>query len=513
MLFNSISFLIFFAIVYLFYWNLTGTVRRNFLLFTSILFYAFWGLQNEGWWGLRWTAHFLGMALLNYFLVRLMLRGTEEKSRGKRTMIRLIIVLNLLNLGIFKYFSLLRKSLLDMGVGLPPEIEQYDIFLPLAISFYTFQMTAYAVDAYRGQIDKDEGIMRYLFFILFFPQLIAGPIMRSTDFMEQLDNPVMTRERMYDGCWLIMSGLVKKVLMADPMGLVIAPVYGNPDVYSGASLMLAGMCFSLQIYCDFSGYTDIARGAGRLLGYEIPENFKAPFFSLSAQELWNRWHITLATWLRDYIYFPLGGNRLGVGRTYINLFITMALGGLWHGADYTFVIWGAMWGLFLILERFFDKSLGISFVPQRSRILKVAKAFFVFMLFAFSALLFRAQPIQPDGISYSSERAMAKIVGGVFTNQADDPGDTYQEAGGDLTLANMTFGEDIFYLKEMGSADNILFMFLMLIFFHMVQYKDGLFNSWRKYDFWLLLIGGAILGGVLMPSLAVSGGAFIYFVF
>jgi len=511
MLFNSILFLAFFAVVYFIYWNLTGKSRRALLIFASIIFYAAWGLQREGWWGLRWTVHFLLMASMNYLLIRAML----VHPGWKKALIRLIVILDLSNLGIFKYFGFLREILLDLGVHLPQEVRDLSIFLPLAISFYTFQMMAYAIDVHRGQITRDEGPSRFMFFVMFFPQLIAGPIMRSTDFMPQMDRPDMPKEQMYGGLWLILGGLFKKVLLADPMGIILAPVYREPQIYTGWSIMLAGMCFSLQVYCDFSGYTDIARGCARLLGYEIPENFKAPFFARSARELWQRWHITLATWLRDYIYFPLGGNRLGPVRTYVNLFVTFTLGGLWHGADYTFVLWGALWGFLLAIERFFESRLGIRTTPEKSRILLVLKIFLMFVLFSIGAIMFRSQRVHyPDGrLKHTSGHIMQEMLVGTVTHFPGSARREYVHAGGDDLLAEMTFGPDVLRLKEIGPMDNILFMFLALFFFHLIQYKENLFAKWRKYDFWLLLIIGAIMGGILMPALATGGHQFIYFVF
>lgn len=511
MLFNSILFLVFFAVVYLAYWNLRGRLQRFFLIAASLVFYAVWGLEREGLWGLRWTAHFVLMALLNYAVVEAMLRNPARKT----LLVRLAVVINLTNLGIFKYFEFLRQVLLDVGMPVPAEAQEWSLFLPLAISFYTFQMMAYVIDVHRDVITGREGFSRFLLFIVFFPQLIAGPIMRSSDFMDQIDKPQISKRTMYDGCWLIMAGLTKKVLLADPMGRIVAPVYREPQIYTGHSIMIAGMCFSLQVYCDFSGYTDIARGCARLLGYDIPENFRAPFFSRSARELWQRWHITLATWLRDYIYFPLGGNRVGPVRTYANLAVTFTLGGLWHGADYTYLCWGGMWGVLLAVERFLENGLGWVTVPSRSRILIGAKIFLMFVLFSFGALMFRAQKVVYPDREYSSGRIMVEMFAGLAANTPGAARADFVAASTPQERAqtDAVFGEDIWELSEIGPAEAIIFMFIGLFIFHWAQYSESFGERWRKYDFWLILILGAVLGGLLMPAIATGAHQFIYFVF
>ena len=508
MLFNSVLFLFFFAAVYLIYWNLSGRSRQYFLIFASALFYAAWGLEREGWVGLRWTFHFLGIAVLNYYLIQLML----DRPAWKRPLIYLIVIIDLINLGIFKYTLFFRDVLIDFGLPVPESANEWSIFLPLAISFYTFQIIAYAIDVRRGVITERLGLRKFLLFIMFFPQLIAGPIMRSTDFLPQMDKPAIDRERMYTGLWFILGGLVKKVLIADTLGVILAPVFFDPDVHQGWVLYLAAVCFAFQIYCDFSGYTDIARGCAFLLGYEIPENFKAPLFAVSAQDLWQRWHITLATWLRDYIYISLGGSRVGAWRAYFNLFLTFTLGGLWHGADYTFLAWGALWGALLALERFFMVVYKMDFVPTNP-VLRVLKILLVFGLFAGSAFMFRAQPVDHGDYQRSSAYIMGAMFTGVVANTEDAARDDYVEAGGDADLMEMTFGSDVFDLKTIPQTDQIIFITLLIFFFNLIQYRDGLLDRFRPYDPWLLLIIGAILGGLLMPALAVGSAQFIYFVF
>lgn len=474
-----------------------------------MLFYAAWGLTGEGWVGLRWTAHFLAAIGFSHFMNQKIFDSTNLK-RKKRILSFTVVVL-LLNLAVFKYAEFFLNFLVDFGVPAEALPNAKGIFLPLAISFYTFQIIAFSVDVYRGTITNRPTAKSYFLFILFFPQLIAGPIMRSTDFLDQ--KPFLNSRRVYDGGWFIIGGLIKKVLLADPMGSLISPVFANPTAYSAASILLAGMSFSLQVYCDFSGYTDMARGSALLLGYKIPENFLAPFFSLSARELWQRWHITLTTWLRDYIYIPLGGNRVSVARNYFNQFATFALGGLWHGADYTYIAWGSMWGLLLAVERFVEQVLHIKTVPEKNIIMKILKGFFMFILFAIGALMFRSQPVKIGETIISSTQIMGQMLGGLFVNWPNRLASVYSSAGGDSTLTQSIFGSDLFSFSNMTQLDTIGFMFVLLIFFHIVQYRPGIFEKYRKYDPYLIVATGGVIGGFIIPALVQSGHQFIYFVF
>ncbi len=509
MLFNSILFVFFFAVTFLVYWQLRGSARHYFLILASLLFYAVWGLQKEGWIGLRWSIQFVGMVALNYLLIEGMIRA----PRWKRSLLALLVGADLLNLFLFKYVDFFLNVLLDLGITLPESYDGFDFFLPLAISFYTFQLLAYGVDVYRGVIRTSVSADRFFLFILFFPQLIAGPIMRASDFMEQIDSPYLDRRRMYDGLWLILGGAIKKVLMADPMGQIVAPIYRQPDLYEGWTLLLAGMGFALQVYSDFSGYTDMARGSARLLGFEIPENFLAPFFARSAKELWNRWHITLSAWLRDYIYFSLGGSRQGEWRTYFNLVVTFTLGGLWHGADYTYLAWGGMWGVLLALERLAEKRLGLDFVPRQNRVLIVLKVALMFLLFSLGAIMFRSRSVTTPNEHYSSARIMGSMLSGIVTNGPDEIREDYRQGGGDVKELESVFGPELFAMEKMGYGDSFAAMFLALLFFHMIQYRRNMFEGLRRYDPYMLTALSALIGGYAIPITVTGAHQFIYFVF
>lgn len=508
MLFNSLLYFIFFISVFFIYWALSGRARKLFLITASLLFYAVWGIKSEGLLGLRWTLHFIFMNAVNYLLITQMI----VRPNRKKFFLILLIGVDLANLAFFKYFYFFLDMANIAGLSLPEALRSMNVFLPLAVSFYTFILVAYAVDVYRGVITERVGIVKFSVFVLFFPHLIAGPIMRHSDFMHQIESPHLSKEGMYRGCWLLLSGLLKKAVLADPMGIIIAPVFREPGIYDGWSILLAGMGFSLQVYADFSGYTDMARGSALLLGYDIPENFLAPFFSKSAKELWQRWHITLATWLRDYIYIPLGGSRTSQWRNYFNLIVTFTLGGLWHGADYTYIAWGGMWGVLLAAERAWEKYIHIKILPSNNpgNLVRIAVMFFLFSL---GAIMFRSQKVLHGDHIYSSGKIMTQMIGGIFTNHGDRLFDNYIQSGGSADLTLAAFGKDIFAFEQIGRYDTLFFLFLGLFFFHMIQYRPQYFQRFRKYDPYLLTACATVTGGYILPLIATGSHQFIYFVF
>ncbi|MCE9502107.1 MAG: MBOAT family protein, partial [Leptospira sp.] len=312
------------------------------------------------------------------------------------------------------------------------------------------------------------------------------------------------KDHVYRACFLMMSGLVKKILIADPIAGRIAPVFANPDEYSSMSLFLAGITYSLQVYSDFSGLTDMARSVALFLGFEIPENFAAPFFALSGRELWQKWHMTLSFWLRDYIYFPLGGNRKGEFRTYINLIITMTLGGFWHGADYTFVAWGAFWGCILVSERFLEDKLGLPLVPQKNVVLKIGKAVIVFILFSISALMFRS----------NSATLMVDLFRGLFVNSGNYLQQIFINSDGGWLLNGMYLisGEPSFRMNSLKNLESFIYMFVMVVFFHYLQFRPADLDKFSKYRFPVVVAAGVITI-FLITTLSQDGDAFIYYKF
>ncbi len=346
MLFNSFPFMVFFFVLYL---VLRATPRRFIaptLLGASLLFYAAWHPV--------YLLLLLAEVAANYLLMRWMLR-----SQNPRAPLVLSIVLTMGVLAWFKYSALAVETALPIlqgGMGL--QIEPPDFFLPLGISFYSFQIIALMVDVQRRNIDPPASFSRFLLFVVFFPQLIAGPIVRGAELLPQLDHGgEVTSERSRRGVWLIVSGLLKKVVIGDfLLASFVDEVFATPGVGGAGHHWIGLYSFAFQIYFDFSGYTDMARGLACLLGFELPLNFREPYLSRDPSEFWRRWHMTLSTWLRDYLYIPLGGNRHGPVRTYLALILTMLLGGLWHGAAWNFVVWGGAHGLLLVLYRLWPRK-------------------------------------------------------------------------------------------------------------------------------------------------------------
>ncbi|MHC4441289.1 MAG: MBOAT family O-acyltransferase [Planctomycetota bacterium] len=258
-------------------------------------------------------------------------------------------------LGFFKYFDFFASGAAELlrMIGLPLEPRLLHLILPAAISFYTFQTLSYTIDVYRGQIRAEKSLLNFAVFVAFFPQLVSGPILRASYFLPQVARQRRLQlNQIYHGAYWVLWGLFKKIVIADNLAIIVQRVFDNtPANCHGGTVLIALYAFAFQIYCDFSGYTDIARGCGRIMGFDIYQNFNLPYFASNPTEFWRRWHISLSTWFRDYLYIPLGGNRHGIRRTCINLMLTMALCGLWHGAAWTFVIWGIYHGLLIIGHR------------------------------------------------------------------------------------------------------------------------------------------------------------------
>jgi alginate O-acetyltransferase complex protein AlgI len=349
LLFSSYQFAVFFAVVFTTYWLLPWSRARVWLLLVaSFFFYASWN---------KWLALLICVSsALDYGVARGMEAFTSSWKR------KLLLISSLVaNLGLLAYFKYanffldsLREAVRATGNSLSLPVLQ--VILPVGISFYTFEAINYTVDVYRRRIPAERNLAHFMLFITFFPHLVAGPIVRARDFLPQI-----RRRKRWDwgrlqlGTEYFLMGLVKKLVVADRMALYADPVFASPEQYSGAAVWLAVVAYALQIYCDFSGYSDMALGSAHMLGYKLVQNFNMPYIARNISEFWHRWHISLSTWLRDYLFIPLGGSRGSEWKTSRNLLITMTLGGLWHGASWTFVVWGVMHGLFLIVHRAFTR--------------------------------------------------------------------------------------------------------------------------------------------------------------
>jgi D-alanyl-lipoteichoic acid acyltransferase DltB (MBOAT superfamily) len=326
-----------------------------------------------------------------------------KKEYCRKLFLILSVAVNLCILGVFKYFNFFASnltSLLQSVFDITPNALTLNIILPVGISFYTFKTISYSVDVYRGNINA-RSLSEVAAYIAFFPQLLAGPIERSKNFLTQFEQRrEMTPDKFREGTWLIFWGLYKKMVIADRMAMLVNGVFAPFDKITsgntvavpedGLRLLIAVYAFAIQIYCDFSGYSDMAIGTAKLLGFDTMLNFNLPYFSRTPSEFWRRWHISLSTWLRDYLYIPLGGNRGGNIALYRNLMITMLLGGLWHGAAWTFVLWGAFHGIILVIYR----ALGISSEKPAPKWLAVAQGLIMFHLICLGWLLFRAHNLE-----------------------------------------------------------------------------------------------------------------------
>jgi len=352
MLFPTIEFAIFFAVVFPLTWLLNdcNTAKKWFLVAASYFFYAFWNVN--------YTAILLGSSLFNFFLALALGRLADGPAR--RVLFWFGVIGNLCLLGCFKYFNFFAAEAMNltMSLGLPLDLPLLEVALPIAISFLTFHALSYIIDVYHRKILPTRSLVDILLYISFFPHLIAGPIVRAKAFLEQTvrsSNPYDVR--LGFAVFLIAGGLFKKVIVANYLSTdFVDGVFRSPADFSRLDLLLGMYAYAIQIYCDFSAYTDIAIGVANLLGYRFPQNFNQPYRARTVQDFWRRWHMTLSSWLRDYLYIPLGGNRDGELMRARNVMITMGLGGLWHGASFNFVLWGLMHGTALVVERMFERS-------------------------------------------------------------------------------------------------------------------------------------------------------------
>ncbi len=379
MLFHTWPFALFFIIVYPAYLALKNTrLRVPWLLAASYFFYACFNPL--------YLILISYSTLLDYIVVMKMSKSTRRKM-----WLSISIVNNLGLLSFFKYggFVTDNLNLLLSSLGIPYGLPAPGILLPIGISFYIFQSMSYTIDYYRGNIERETSLIRYATFVSLFPRLLAGPIERAKNLLPQLQKPPkVSIQDIADGLSLFVVGFFKKVALADYMALYVDKVYDAPEQFQAPALVLATFLFSWQIYFDFSGYTDMARGVARMMGFRLMLNFNNPYLATGLGDFWSRWHISLSSWFKDYVYIPLGGNRKGKFNTYRNMFLTMVISGLWHGAAWTFVTWGAVHGLGRLCTRELERT---SFYKER--VPKVAKQLLVFVFVSFAWIFFRAATI------------------------------------------------------------------------------------------------------------------------
>tara|TARA_Y100000385_G_scaffold1643_1_gene1745 strand:+ start:1005 stop:2294 length:1290 start_codon:yes stop_codon:yes gene_type:complete len=408
--------------------------------------------------------------------------GTQMSKKDNKLERRPYLIISLFtNLGLlfaFKYFNFFYSILFSsLNVGLQP----LDIMLPIGISFYTFQTLAYSIDIYRGNIKCEKHLGKFALYVSFFPQLVAGPIERADSLLPQLQKNLnkLKHHNIVLGLNQVIIGFFKKVVVADLIAIYVESIYGSYELHTGFSLLFATYLFAIQIYCDFSGYTDIAIGCAKILGYDLMENFRSPYFSKSITEFWHRWHISLSSWLRDYLYIPLGGSKGNKIFTYRNLMLTMLLGGLWHGAAWNFVIWGGLHGTYLIIER----RLGFpKLIEKKTRIIQIISGVFTFHLVCLSWVFFRCETF---------DKAI-EIINRIFKG-------------------NNFFNFSINDTNILGAIGLATFLFILLEFF--ILNKSGVKKLNQTIDVYKSITLQAVLIMIIVLFGVSEGRQFIYFQF
>lgn len=390
MLFNSFQFFFFFIVVWLLMLSTRGALRRVILLVASYYFYMCWST--------KYIFVIWAITLIDYF-AGIQIENSVEPRR-RRLFLGLSLFCNIGLLAFFKYFNFLLGSTASAAhlFGLEYNPPLLAIILPVGLSFHTFQAMSYTIEVYRGKAPAERSLLRYALYVAFFPQMVAGPIERPSQLLPQFHRePRITMEGVSSGLVQALWGLFKKIVIADNVSDFVKLIYSAPRHFDGAELLLATTLFSIQIYCDFSGYTDMALGLARMMGFELVINFRQPYFSSSIGEFWRRWHISLSTWFRDYVYIPMGGNRVTTLRNWFNLMVTFVVSGLWHGANWTFVAWGFLHGLYLIAAKIagpYGKRVGHALGLDRlPRLVTAVKIVVTFTLVTLAWIYFRASTV------------------------------------------------------------------------------------------------------------------------
>ncbi|GAB2872876.1 MBOAT family O-acyltransferase [Hymenobacter ruber] len=392
MLFNSLHFLVFFPVVVGLYYGLPPRWRNTLLLLASYYFYMSWRAV--------YALLLLATTLLDYYSGYRMSQLPTKQQR--RPWLYLSLASNLGTLFIFKYFNFFRDGIVQLATalhlptGTGPAL---GLLLPVGVSFYTFQSVGYIIDVYQGRLEAERNFGRFALFVAFFPQLVAGPIERGGHMLPQFRREhAFDYARIVSGLRLMAWGLFKKVVVADRLALLVNPVFNNPRQHpEGPLLILATLAFTFQIYGDFSGYTDMARGAARVLGFDFNLNFRQPYQSASVPEFWRRWHMSLSSWFRDYLYIPLGGSRVAPSRAYFNLLVVFLVSGLWHGANWTFLVWGGLHGMYLVLSTWArpwrERLAQLTGLAARPGLRRGVGVFITFGLVAYAWIFFRANTL------------------------------------------------------------------------------------------------------------------------
>lgn len=425
MLFNSFNFLLFFPTVCLLYYITNTKYRWLLLLLASYFFYMNWEPTY---------AILIFFSTIVTYGCAYKVEKTEKKSHKKNYLVASILI-NLSILFLFKYYNFFNTSVFGLleDYGLRVQLPDFKYLLPVGISFYTFQAVGYTIDVYRGDIKHEKHFGIYALFVSFFPQLVAGPIERAKSLLPQFRAfKKFDYNKAVEGIKLMLWGFFIKLVVADRLAIYVDTVYGNADQHSSFTLLTATIFFAVQIYCDFAGYSSIAIGCAKIMGFDLITNFKRPYFAQSCAEFWQRWHISLSTWFRDYIYIPLGGNQVSKTRNYTNLMITFVVSGLWHGANWTYVIWGGLNGLYQIVFKILKFNPSKKDITQKSPLKYFLNVFLTFVFICFSWIFFRAD-------SFSHALGIIKRIG-------TEPGPIF--IGDNSAFAYGIFGIVLLFLKD-----------------------------------------------------------------
>lgn len=490
MLFNSYNFLIFFPVVTLIYFLIPQKIRYIWLLIASYFFYMCWNAKY---------ALILLFSTAVTYISGILISKTDNKKR-KKLIVAISFIVNLSILFLFKYFDFAIDNINKILSVLNIELlnPSFDVVLPVGISFYIFQALSYTVDVYRKDVKAEKNFLRYALFVSFFPQLVAGPIERSKNLLGQMyEEHYFDSQRVKDGLLLMIWGGFQKIVIADRIAIIVDTVFNNYQQYPGMYIIVATILFAFQIYCDFSGYSIIAIGAAKVMGFRLMENFNCPYYSTSIAEFWRRWHISLSSWFKDYLYIPLGGNRKGTLRKYINIMIVFIVSGLWHGASWSFVVWGALNGLYQIigdkLKSTRDFVVNKLHLDRSSAGHKIYKIITTFILVDFTWIFFRAKTF----------KGALKMIKSIFT--VYNPWILF-----DNSLYKLGIGQKEFNL--------MLICIVILMIADFIKWKGKSVrnwvykqNLWFRWTFYLISILSVIIFGIWGP--AYDASAFIYFQF
>lgn len=477
MLFNSIEFIVYFIVLFFLHFAIPHRWRWLLLLIASYYFYMSW----------QWEYGFLlaGVSLVNYYFGNRI--ASTEDPRKRAALLAACVVPSVGAVVYYKYTAFIAGSINDLLYVFNPEasIPVPNVFLPVGISFFTFQALTYSIDIYRRQLAPQHHVGKFLLYVVFFPQLVAGPIERSSHLLGQFDKEMHIEwDNVTSGLQLMLWGLFKKVVIADRLAIYVQLIYSSPESHSGATLLLATYFFAFQIYCDFSAYSDIAIGCARVFGFDLMQNFNLPYFARSIGEFWGRWHISLSTWFRDYFYIPMGGNRVTLPRWVFNIMATFLLSGLWHGASWNFIIWGGLHGFYYVCGRM-TAGLRAGFlkvVPLPKALIVTMQTLFIFHLVVLTWVFFRAATLE------DAKLILTRIV---------------TMAGGGLYLGS----------SAVQTALSVALIGLLLVI-QVFQYNGvfTLYKSSSRCPVFLRWIGYTLLALAIL-LFGIESNAFIYFQF